>query len=290
MASYQIVTDSSTDLPAALAKELGLAVLPLKFTLEGQTYEDFLEGGALTYHEFYDRLRAGAVSKTAQITLAEFEEAFEKILAAGQDLLYIGFSSGLSGTYHCAVLAAEELRGKFPERKIITVDSLCASMGEGLLVWHACRLRDEGMPLEELAAWLESHKLQLCHLFTVDDLHFLKRGGRVSPTTAFFGTMMNIKPVLRVDDEGHLVPLGKARGRKASLAALCDQMKALVVSPQEQTVFISHGDCEEDARYLAELVQSQLGVPRVTVGQIGPVIGSQSGPGTVALFFLGSHR
>lgn len=290
MASYQIVTDSSTDLPAALAKELGLAVLPLKFTLEGQTYEDFLEGGALTYHEFYDRLRAGAVSKTAQITLAEFEEAFEKILAAGQDLLYIGFSSGLSGTYHCAVLAAEELRGKFPERKIITVDSLCASMGEGLLVWHACRLRDEGMPLEELAAWLESHKLQLCHLFTVDDLHFLKRGGRVSPTTAFFGTMMNIKPVLRVDDEGHLVPLGKARGRKASLAALCDQMKALVVSPQEQTVFISHGDCEEDARYLAELVQSQLGVPRVTIGQIGPVIGSHSGPGTVALFFLGSHR
>lgn len=290
MASYQIVTDSSTDLPAALAKELGLVVLPLKFTLEGQTYEDFLEGGALTYHEFYDRLRAGAVSKTAQITLAEFEEAFEKILAAGQDLLYIGFSSGLSGTYHCAVLAAEELRGKFPERKIITVDSLCASMGEGLLVWHACRLRDGGMPLEELAAWLESHKLQLCHLFTVDDLHFLKRGGRVSPTTAFFGTMMNIKPVLRVDDEGHLVPLGKARGRKASLAALCDQMKALAVSPQEQTVFISHGDCEEDARYLAELVQSQLGVPRVTIGQIGPVIGSHSGPGTVALFFLGSHR
>ena len=214
----------------------------------------------------------------------------EGVLAAGEDVLVMAFSSGLSTTYQSAVIAAEELREKYPERKIFVVDTLSASMGQGLLVWYACRKRDEGMPLEELYAWAEDAKLHLCHWFTVDDLMYLKRGGRISAATAVVGTMLQIKPVLHMDDEGHLISMAKARGRKASIDALVRKVGELGQDYDNSTMFISHGDCLEDAEYLASQLREKCGAKEVIISYVGAVIGSHSGPGTVALFFLGKHR
>ena len=205
-------------------------------------------------------------------------------------MLYLAFSSGLSGTYQSARLAQEELRERFPDRTFTVVDSLCASMGEGLLAYYAATMRQQGCTLEETAAWLEENKLKLCHWFTVDDLHHLKRGGRVSPATAVVGTMLNIKPVLHVDDNGHLIPMEKVRGRRQSLEALVRHMKETVENPEEQMIFISHGDCPQDAEYVAGRIRETMTVRDIRIHTIGPVIGTHSGPGTVALFFLGSHR
>ena len=205
-------------------------------------------------------------------------------------MLYIAFSSGLSGTYQSAVLAREELKQRFPDRRLEVFDSLCASMGEGLLVYHAAKLRQAGKSLDEVLAWLKENVLNLCHWFTVDDLNHLKRGGRVSTATALVGTMLGIKPVLHVDDEGHLIPVSKVRGRKQSLDALVRRMEDTVLDPADQMVFISHGDCLEDAQYVERQIREKLGVQQVKLGFIGPVIGAHSGPGTVALFFLGKER
>ena len=214
----------------------------------------------------------------------------EPVLASGEDALILAFSSGLSTTYQSACIAADEMKERFPERKILVVDSLCASLGQGLLAYYAARKRDEGLGLEELKAWLEDNKLHLCHWFTVNDLMYLKRGGRINAATAIMGTMLSIKPILHVDNEGHLVSVGKARGRKASIAALADKAAELGQGYDNSLMFISHGDCREDAQALAELVKERCGVKEVYINYVGAVIGSHSGPGTLALFFLGQHR
>jgi DegV family protein with EDD domain len=214
----------------------------------------------------------------------------EPILQQGRDILDIAFSSGLSATYSSAKIACEELSEKYPERKVFAVDTLAASLGQGLLVYHAAGQKRAGKSIEEVRDWVEQNKLHLCHWFTVDDLNHLKRGGRISGATALFGTMLNIKPVMHVDDEGHLIPMGKARGRRASLDALADHMEETAIDPGSQIVFISHGDCQEDANYLADEIRRRMGVKNFVIGNCGPVIGTHSGPGTMALFFFGTRR
>ena len=285
--NYQIITDSCCDFPKEVYGELKLTMVPLSVEFRGEVYDDKNDD---SLKEMYDGLRAGEVAKTAAVNPDRWTAAMEPSLAAGQDVLVLAFSSGLSTTYQSAVIAAQELREKYPERKIFTVDTLSASMGQGLLVWYACQKRDAGMTVEELYAWVEDAKLHLCHWFTVDDLMYLKRGGRVSAATALVGTMLQIKPVLHMDNEGHLISMAKARGRKASLDALARKVQELGQGYDNSTMFISHGDCREDAEYLARVLKEQYGVKEVRIGYVGAVIGSHSGPGTVALFFLGQHR
>ncbi len=290
MASYVIVTDSSADLSAQMAEKAGVQVLPLRFTVGGKTYYNWPDNREMDPKVFYRMLREGEVATTAAVNISQYLDMLEPILQSGTDVLVLSFSSGLSATYDSSRLAAEELREKYPQRKIFAVDTLCASLGQGLLVWHAAQLKDQGKSIEEVRDWVEENKLHLCHQFTVDDLHFLKRGGRISATTAVVGTMLKIKPVLHVDDGGKLVNIGKARGRRASLKALVDRMEETAIDPAGQTVFISHGDCMEDAEYVAGLVKERMGVQDVRINYVGPVIGAHSGPGTLALFHLGSRR
>lgn len=287
MSNFHIVTDSGCDLTQAMIASLNITVVPLMVNFKGQTQPDNVDDGV---GAFYDGLRAGEVATTSAINPTGWEEKIEPILAAGQDTLVITFSSGLSTTYQSAVIAADELKEKYPERNIRVVDSLCASLGQGLLVWYACQKRDAGMSLDELTAWLEENKFNLCHWFTVDDLMYLKRGGRVSAATALVGTMLQIKPVLHVDNEGHLINVAKARGRKASIEALAKKVAELGLPGENDTVFISHGDCIEDAKLLETILKEKFGVKEVIIGYVGAVIGSHSGPGTLALFFLGSKR
>lgn len=290
MTEYQIITDSTTDISPEMIAELDLQVIPMCYMLEGRTYHNIPGGGEMTDHEFYELLRAGKMSTTAQINSEEFIERFTPVLEEGKDVLYLAFSSGLSGTCQSAFLAKKELEEKFPERRVEVFDTLCASMGEGLLVYHAAMLKKAGRDMDEVLSWLRENVLRLCHWFTVDDLHHLKRGGRVSSATALVGTMLGIKPVLHVDDEGHLIPVSKVRGRKQSLDALVQRMVETAIDPKEQTVFISHGDCQEDAEYVASQIKEKLGVRKIFINFIGPVIGAHSGPGTLALFFLGKNR
>ena len=220
----------------------------------------------------------------------DFMEPMESILRAGKDVLYIGFSSGLSGTYNAGAQAAAELSEKYPERKLYCVDSLCASLGQGLLLWLAWKEKKRGRTIEEVRDWVEDNKLHLCHWFTIDDLMFLKRGGRVSGATAIVGSMLSIKPVMHVDNDGHLIKVGTARGRKASIKALADEAEKTGIDLKNQTIFISHGDCLEDANYLADIMRARFNVKDVLINYVGPVIGAHSGPGTIALFFLGTER
>lgn len=287
---YRIVTDSTIDMTQKMIEELELTVGYLKFTIEEKTYEDKSDKSEITTPDFYNMLRDGKTSVTTQINTAEFTSLFEPILAAGDDVLYIGFSSGLSGTYQSACIAAEELREKYPERKLYTVDSLCASMGQGLLVYHAAMLKKNGTDIDALYAWLNENVLKLCHWFTVDDLNHLKRGGRVSAATALVGTVLGIKPVLHVDDEGHLINVAKARGRKASLDMLVKKMEETAIDPEKQVIFISHGDCLNDAKYVADQIRAKFGTKKVEINFVGPVIGGHAGPGVVALFFFGKQR
>lgn len=285
--SYRIITDSCCDLPETMYAELGLKMIPLTLNFRGAEHRDLSEG---FIKEMYAGLRAGEVATTAAANPDGWGQLIEPVLAAGEDALVLVFSSGLSTTYQSAVIAANELMEKYPERKVNVVDTLCASLGQGLLVWHTCHKRDEGMSLEELTAWCEENKLHLCHWFTVDDLMFLKRGGRVSAATALVGTMLQIKPVMHVDNEGHLIKVGTARGRKASINALAAKMGETALPGVNDTVFICHGDCIDDANYLAEQVKAKYGVKEVLIYYTGAVIGSHSGPGTLALFYLGEHR
>ena len=290
MADFKILTDSCGDLSPALVEALELEVFPMTFVYEGKEYRNYPDDREMDNHSFYEKLRAGEVATTAAVNVAEYVDAVEPLLQTGHDVLILAFSSGLSVTATNAVMAARELAEAFPERKIAVVDSLCASMGEGLFCYHVAKKRQSGATLEETREYAESIKLQLCHWFTVDDLNHLKRGGRVSTATALVGTMLGIKPVLHVDDEGHLIPVSKVRGRRQSLDSLVKHMQETAMDPAGQMVFISHGDCLEDARYVEEQVRQRLGVQEVRVGYIGPVIGAHSGPGTVALFFLGKER
>ena len=290
MCKFRLLTDSTADLPASLVEELDLQVYPMAFVLEEKAYRDYPDGRELDIHAFYESLRHGKMSSSSQINQQQMVDWVSPFLENGEDVLYLAFSSGLSGTYQSARLAQEELRERFPDRTFTVVDSLCASMGEGLLAYYAAAMRQQGCTLEETAAWLEKDKLRLCHWFTVDDLHHLKRGGRVSPATAVVGTLLNIKPVLHVDDDGHLIPMEKVRGRRQSLEALVRHMKETIENPEEQMIFISHGDCPQDAEYVAGRIRETMTVRDIRIHTIGPVIGTHSGPGTVAVFFLGSHR
>ena len=287
MSDFRIVTDSGSDLNQCMIDQLNISVVPLMVNFKGDTLPDTVDEGV---DAFYDGLRGGEIATTSAINPTGWETAIEPILASGEDVLVIAFSSGLSTTYQSAVIAAGELQEKYPDRKIRVVDSLCASLGQGLLVWYACQKRDAGMSIDDLTAWLEENKFRLCHWFTVDDLMFLKRGGRVSAATALVGTMLQIKPVLHVDDEGHLINVSKVRGRKASIEALAKKLGELGLEGENSTVFISHGDCIEDARLLETMLKEKYGVKEVIIGYVGAVIGSHSGPGTLALFFLGSKR
>ncbi len=287
MSDYKIITDSGCDLPKGMLSKLSVQTVPLFVNFQGETLEDSVDEGI---KDIYAGLRAGEAATTSAVNPDRWMEKMEGVLAQGMDVLTLTFSSGLSTTYQSAVIAGNELKEKYPDRKIIVVDSLAASLGQGLLLWYACKMKDTGMSIAELATWVEENKLHLCHWFTVDDLMYLKRGGRVSAATALLGTMLQIKPVLHVDDEGHLINVSKTRGRKASIQALAQKAVELGEGFDNSTMFICHGDCIEDAEYLASLVKEKCGVQEVFIGYTGAVIGSHSGPGTLALFFMGNHR
>lgn len=285
--SYQIITDSSCDFTKEKYEALGLIAAPLTVNFRGETYPDRNDD---SLRDMYADLRAGEVATTSAVNPEQWQEIMEPLLEKGEDILVLAFSSGLSTTYQSASIAAQELRERYPERTIAVVDSLCASLGQGLLAYYACKKRDEGLSLGELEQWLLDNRLHLCHWFTVDDLMYLKRGGRISAATAIMGTMLNIKPVLHVDNEGHLINVSKARGRKASLLALVDQMEKNAADSAHGPVFISHGDCEGDALLVADEVVRRFGNNDIHLNYVGPVIGNHSGPGTVALFFVGHKR
>lgn len=284
---FQIITDSCCDFPTPMYGQLGLSFVPLTVEFRGNTFDDKNDD---TLKDMYQGLRAGEVAKTSAVNPSRWSQAMEKALAAGKDVLVLAFSSGLSTTYQSAVIAAEELKDEYPDRKIQVIDTLCASMGQGLLVWYACKKRDEGLSLDEVAQWVLDNRLHLCHWFTVDDLMYLKRGGRISAATALVGTMLQIKPLLHVDDEGHLINMTKTRGRKAAIDAMVKKAQELGAGYDNSTMFISHGDCLTDAEYLSRQLKEKCGVKDVVISYVGAVIGSHSGPGTLALFFLGSHR
>ena len=288
MSNYVIYTDSGCDITPELLAQWGVKHCELKFLFNGE--EKSYTNRDMNAQAFYQRMRDGDSAKTSAVNVEEFKDAFEKELKAGNDVLYIGFSSGLSTTYNSGRIAAEELREQYPERKILAVDSLAASAGHGLLIYLTVQQKENGATIEEAAAFAEDMKWKLCIWFTVDDLEYLKRGGRISPTVAFVGGLLGIKPVLFMDNEGHLINRFKVRGRKAAIQALADKYTELATDHKNGTVFISHGDCEDDAKTLASMIKNQHGAEVKVTTFVGPVIGSHSGPGTLALFFVGEER
>lgn len=290
MKDFIITTDTTCDLPAEYIEEHHIGMLSLTYTIEGNTYN---WEHPLPVKDFYDCMRNGSLPTTSQANPEEAKALFERIIKEKDaDILHIAFSSGLSGSYNSSRIAAEELSEEYPDHRIIVIDSLCASLGEGLLVHKAVTMKEQGESLDEIAAWLEDNKLHLVHNFTVNDLFHLYRGGRVSKTAAFVGTMINLKPILHVDNEGHLIPLSKVRGRKKSMIALVDAMEKQVGSWKDKNdvVFISHGDCEEEAQYLADLIKERLGYDSFLIHYVGPTIGAHTGPGVIALFYMGDFR
>ena len=289
MYNYEIFTESTADLTQKLVDQLGVQVIPMEFTLDGKDYLNYPDNRQLSPKEFYDGLRNGGKSTTAQVNSERMKDAFRPVLSEGKDLLYLVFSSGLSGTWQSAQLALEDLKKEFPQRNIRFVNPLNASMGEGLMVWYAAKMREKGDSLDQVADYMEKNWESFNSWFTVDDLMFLKRGGRLSGGAAIAGTLLGIKPVLHVDDDGHLIAMEKVRGRRASLDALVKHFQATARDPQGGTVFISHGDCPDDCQYVMDKLRA-LGVTDLHQGDIGPVIGAHSGPGTVALFWVGGPR
>ena len=286
---YWIVTDSTIDMPKRYVdSQEHFRVLNMSYTMDGVSYVP--DGTDENSREIYRQLRAGKNIVTAQVNSESWREAFEEILAGGNDLLVIAFSSGLSGTCQAAFTAAEEAREKYPDRKLEVIDSLCASAGEGLLVDYALRNRDKGMSLEENAAWVRENVQNIIHWFTVDDLMFLMRGGRVGAVSAYIGSLVKIKPILHVNEEGKLIPREKVQGRRKSIRALADKVKQNIVNPEGQLVLISHGDCEAEAQSLADMIRAELPVAEVRLSYIGPIVGAHSGPGTLAVFFMGKGR
>lgn len=285
--AYRIVTDTGCDFPQNMYAEKGMEVVPLTVNYKGVEYNSYTEQWL---QEMYAGLRAGESATTSAVNPDGWSQMIEPILQAGEDVLVLAFTSGLSTTYQSAVIAATELMEQYPERKVNVVDTRCASLGQGLFAHYACCKRDEGMSLEELTAWCEENKMKLCHWVTVDDLMYLKRGGRISATTALVGTMLQVKPIIHVDDEGKLINVGKARGRKGSIDVLVKKMQETALPGENDLAYICHGDCIEDANYLAQQIKEKCGVKEVFIYYTGAVIGSHSGPGTLALFFLGTQR
>jgi len=287
MFDYTIGTSSTSDLPQPYLDEHEILLIKYTFYIDHKEYKD----GDMDAKTFYDMERAGHMPSTSQLTPDEITQKFDAVLGAGQDLLYIEFSSGLSGSYNNVRLVADEMRAKYPERKIHVIDSLCASLGLGLLVDYAVRMRAAGKSIDEAAKWVESNKLGLNHWFTVDSLSHLRRGGRVTGAAAFVGNLLHIKPVLHVDYEGHLIPREKEQGRRRALKCLAEKMEEYIYQPEGQRVFISHGDDLEAAEKLAGMIRQRFPeIQDIMISMIGAVIGAHSGPGTIALFFMGKSR
>lgn len=288
MNSFVICADSACDMSESILKDWGVCAASLRFRFEGEPEE--YSNNELPAGEFYQKMRAGGVARTSAVNVEDFKVLFSQHLDKGTDVLYLGFSSGISTTYNSARLAAEELSTAYPDRKIIAVDTLAASAGVGLLIYLAVQQKNAGASIEEVAQYVTDLRLKLCHWFTVDDLQYLKRGGRVSPTAAFVGGVLGIKPVMHVDNEGKLIPMSKVRGRRAALQALADQYGKLVDPSIQAPVYISHGDCMNDVELLKKMLKEQHNAEVEIVSDVGPVIGAHSGPGTLALFFVGKER
>lgn len=288
--SYKIITDSCANLTDSQIEEYGVEVISLKYYIEGQEFESYIKGEETDYAETYRLLREKAMITTSLVSREDCDNIIKPVLESGEDVLIIAFSSGLSGTYQNIMLAAEDYRELYPERKIMVVDSLCASLGEGMAVHYAAKLKKEGKTMEEVAQWLEDNKLNICHIFTIDDLFFLKRGGRLSGASAVFGTLLGIKPLLHMADDGKLYVTGKARGRAATLEHLISSLGERGTDIENQDIFIVHGDCEEDAKFIASEVKKRYKVKNTVYNMIDPVIAAHAGPGTLAIFFLGTER
>ena len=290
MNQYVIVSDATCDLPVALSEQLEIVIIPMEFTMSGKVYRHFPDAREMSFHTFYERTKNGEMSVTSQINSITYEKYFSPILEQGKDILYIAFSSCLSGTYQASRLSASDLMERYPGRKIVCVDSKAASVGEGMLTYYAAQKKQEGLSLDELAEWVQVNRDHICHWFTVDDLNHLKRGGRVSAVTAVVGTALGIKPVLHVDTDGNLIPVGNVRGRKKSLEALVEHMAQTCVHPENQTIFIGHGDDREAAEFLKSLVEEKFHVKNSIISDMGPIIGTHTGCGIAALFFIGTEK
>ena len=287
MREFIVTVNSTVDLPREWVEEMNVPVIPLKYTIDGETYTDMY---GLTGKEFFAKLREGYMSVTSQVNPDEARAALEPLLKEGKDILHLGFSSGLSGTYNSMRIAGEELAEEYPEAKIIIIDTLCACLGEGLLLYRVLQQKDAGKTIDEIAQWVEENKLHICHNVTVDDLHHLHKGGRVSKATAIVGTMVQIKPIIHVDNEGKLQVIAKERGRKRSLNKIVDMAAERAQGWDNDIVMVTHGDCIEEAEYVAELAKEKLGAKEVLINNIGTVIGSHTGPGVVAIFYMGNER
>lgn len=289
MNEYIITTDTTCDMTYDYYNDNNVVYIPLEYIIDGNAYEEFAPN-AMPVGDFYECMRNGKMPKTSQISVYKATEAFESLLVQGKDILHLGFSSALSGSYNSAVKAAENLKDKYPDRKIMVFDSKAASMGEGLLLDYLVKNKANGMSLEDNYKWLKKNAGNLAHWFTVDDLYHLHRGGRVSKTVAILGTMINIKPVLHVDDEGRLVMVEKVRGRMASIKKLVAHMAQTAIDPKNQVIYISHGDCLEEAQKLGKMIEENIGVKEIKYNHVGPVIGAHAGPGTLAVFFMATKR
>ena len=287
MRDYVITVNSTVDVPKEWLEERNVPVVPLKYTIDGETYTD-MEG--LSAKEFFAKLREGKMSTTSQVNPEEAAALLEPYVKEGKDILHLGFSSGLSGTLNSMRIAGEMLEEKYPEAKVIVIDTLCACLGEALLLHHALKQKAKGMTINELAQWVEDNKLHVCHDVTVDDLNHLHRGGRVSKTTAVLGTLVQIKPIIHMDNDGKLQVIGKERGRKKSLNKIVDMAAEQSKGWDNDIVMITHGDCIEDAEYVAKLVREKMGINNILINNIGTVIGSHTGPGVVAVFCMGNKR
>ena len=287
MSKFVITADSTVDLPKAFLEEKQVPVVSLSYIIDGATYKD---GEGLTSKEFYDKIREGAMPTTSQVNPEQARALFEPILKGGTDILHIAFTSGLSGTYNSCRIAAEELSEEYPDRKIVVVDSLCAASGGGMLLYKAIELKEQGKSFDEIVTWVEENKLHVCHDVTVDDLFHLHRGGRVSKTSAVLGTIIKIKPIIHVNDEGKLIVIGKERGRKKALQTLVERMEEKSQGFENDIVMITHGDALEDAEYVKGLIQDKFGITNIMINPLGTVIGSHTGPGVIALFYMGNRN
>lgn len=289
MSQFKLVTDTSADLPRKYLEQNDIKVMSLAYIIDGNTYG---WDNPMDEHEFYEKMRKGSMPTTSQVNVGDAMEIFERLIRENDEILCVSFSSGLSGTYNSVALAAQNVCESYPDKKIRVVDSKAASLGQGLMVNYALKMQKEGKGLDETADFLEQNFGHFVHVFTVDDLNHLYRGGRVSRATAFVGTLANIKPILHVDDEGHLINIGKVRGRKKSLIELVNLMEQKIGDhvKENHTIFISHGDSPADAQFVADEVKKRFGIDSFLINYVGPTIGAHSGPGTIALFFYGDER
>ena len=287
MSEFIITADSTVDLPKEYLQEKNIPIMALTYILDGVTYED---GNGLTGEEFYNKIREGAMPTTSQVNPEQARDALEPFVKEGKDIIHIAFTSGLSGSYNSVRIAAEELAEEYPERKIVVIDSLCAAMGEGMLLYKAIELKEQGKSFDEIVEWVENNKLHVCHDVTVDDLFHLHRGGRVSKTSAIVGSMIKIKPIIHVNDEGKLIVIGKERGRKKSLMTLVDRMEEKMKGYENDVFMIVHGDAPEDAEFVKNEMIKRFGVTNIMINCLGSVIGSHTGPGVVAIFYMGERN